>query len=172
MQSILVAVDGSELSRKALGMAIDLAVQYDAKLSIVHVHLHGRPVDELSKMAEVEHMVSHASTNLQLGAGRPIPSTIAGVLEHALDATEVITGIGDFILASARDDANEAGLENVPTYSRDGDYADGILDTADESGADLIVMGQRGLGRFRQMILGSVSNKVVQNANCNVLIVK
>lgn len=47
-----------------------------------------------------------------------------------------------------------------------------IVDEADKWGADLIVMGSRGLGAWSRVLLGSVSNAVVHHAKCSVLIVR
>lgn len=60
----------------------------------------------------------------------------------------------------------------VKTKLRKGNPADEILEEADEGGYDLIVMGSRGLGAFSRTILGSVSNKVLNHTNINVLTVK
>lgn len=53
-----------------------------------------------------------------------------------------------------------------------GDPADVILKEAELKDYDLIIMGNRGLGTFSKTILGSVSNKVLNHAKTNVLIVK
>lgn len=50
--------------------------------------------------------------------------------------------------------------------------ADRIVDHATESGADLIVMGSRGLNALQEFALGSVSHKVLVHASCPVLVVK
>ncbi len=47
-----------------------------------------------------------------------------------------------------------------------------IVDVAEKEGADLLVLGSRGLSEFRGMLLGSVSNRVVQKATCPVLVIK
>ncbi len=49
--------------------------------------------------------------------------------------------------------------------------ATAILDVADEVGADLVVVGSRGLGAGKRMLRGSVSTKVAANAPCSVLVV-
>jgi nucleotide-binding universal stress UspA family protein len=85
---------------------------------------------------------------------------------------EVISTLSSMILRRAKEQAEEAGVKRVDTLSFEGDYADGILDGIDETGADLVVMGRRGLGRVRQFLLGSVSNKVVQHAGSAVLLVQ
>ena len=50
--------------------------------------------------------------------------------------------------------------------------AQGIVELAEKSGADVIVMGTRGLGGFMKMLIGSVANSVLHYADCSVLIVK
>ena len=47
-----------------------------------------------------------------------------------------------------------------------------IVDAAEDCGADLIVMGSRGLGLVKGVLLGSVSQYVVENAKCAVMVVK
>lgn len=54
----------------------------------------------------------------------------------------------------------------------EGPAADAILRVAETRGCDLIVMGSRGRGRLESMLLGSVSQRVVQEAPCPVLIVR
>ncbi len=60
----------------------------------------------------------------------------------------------------------------VNTKLKKGHPADEILKEAENGDYDLIVMGSRGLGAFSRTILGSVSNKVLNHAKTNVLIVK
>ena len=47
-----------------------------------------------------------------------------------------------------------------------------IIDVAKDSGADLIVMGTRGMSEWKSLVLGGVANKVVQHAPCPVLLVR
>jgi nucleotide-binding universal stress UspA family protein len=53
-----------------------------------------------------------------------------------------------------------------------GNPADVLVEEAEESGADLIVVGTRGLNAARRLVLGSVSTNVVQHAPCDVLVVR
>ena len=55
---------------------------------------------------------------------------------------------------------------------RKGEAASMILDEAEKEGADIIVMGTRGLNAAERWLLGSVSSRVVQHAPCNVLVVR
>jgi nucleotide-binding universal stress UspA family protein len=47
-----------------------------------------------------------------------------------------------------------------------------IVDEAESWGADLIIMGSRGLGVWNRLLLGSVSNGVVHHAKCSVEVVR
>lgn len=47
-----------------------------------------------------------------------------------------------------------------------------IVREANDHEADLVVLGSRGLNQFQQMVLGSVSHKVIKRANCPVMVVK
>ncbi len=60
----------------------------------------------------------------------------------------------------------------VHTKSVSGDPADMICETAEREGADLIVVGNKGMTGAKRFLLGSVPNQVSHHAPCNVLIVK
>jgi nucleotide-binding universal stress UspA family protein len=57
-------------------------------------------------------------------------------------------------------------------HARKGDPADALLQVAEENGADLIVVGNRGMTGAKRFLLGSVPNKVSHHASCSVLIVR
>ncbi|WP_096199455.1 universal stress protein [Bacillus sp. FJAT-45350] len=64
-------------------------------------------------------------------------------------------------------------LENKQDYViLKGNPAEMIIDYAKNRDVDLIVIGSRGLSKFKEMVLGSVSHNVVQHAHCPVLIAK
>ena len=65
----------------------------------------------------------------------------------------------------------EAGFTAEPMY-RLGKPAEEIMQVASKQHADLIVMGAQGLGAMARFLLGSVSTRVVQQANCAVLVVR
>jgi nucleotide-binding universal stress UspA family protein len=74
-------------------------------------------------------------------------------------------------LREAGEEAEAAGVV-VRTYAREGDAADAILDVAEERGADLIVVGNKGMTGAKRFLLGSVPNKVSHHAPCSVLIIR
>ena len=47
-----------------------------------------------------------------------------------------------------------------------------IVETAEETGADMIVIGSHGYKRWERLLLGSVSNSVVHHAHCSVMVVR
>ena len=77
----------------------------------------------------------------------------------------------DATLRDAAERVEDAGVE-VRTFAREGDPADAILDVAEERGADLIVVGNKGMTGAKRFLLGSVPNKVSHHAPCSVLIIR
>ncbi|MCC6223908.1 MAG: universal stress protein [Thermoleophilia bacterium] len=73
-------------------------------------------------------------------------------------------------------DAARAHLEGlgvgVKTIEGVGDPAEVIGEAAKEAGASLIVVGTRGFGAGKRMLLGSVSTKLVHDSPCDVLVVR
>lgn len=67
-----------------------------------------------------------------------------------------------------------AERKNVPTSARVelGKPADTLCDLASHLGADLVIVGSRGLGAGQRLILGSVSDRVVHHAPCPVLVLR
>lgn len=64
----------------------------------------------------------------------------------------------------------DAGI-HATVVERKGDPAERIVDEAEREHADLIVMGTRGLGASRKLLLGSVGDEVLRHAPCKVLVV-
>jgi len=73
----------------------------------------------------------------------------------------------DQVIANVR----SAGVR-VTAHLREANPSDAILDVARETGADLIVMGTRGLTGLKHVLLGSVAERTLRLAPCSVLTVK
>lgn len=144
IQSILVAVDGSDHSRRALDMACDLARRYEARLTIVSVAQPNPNAD-----------LVWGGTSISLGT-RPGEANKASKQ----------------IVESAAQMARDGGVAEVQTEVFEHEPAESILAHAKKSKTDLIVMGNRGLSRLKGLLVGSVSNKVMQLAPCAVLTVR
>ena len=78
---------------------------------------------------------------------------------------------GDAILRRAAEHI-QGRVPDITTELREAPDADAILEEVETHHCDLIVMGTRGLGRLAGLLLGSVSQKVVQHAKCPVLLVR
>ena len=137
IKNILVPVDGSEGSDKAVTQAIDLAEVCEAKLNFLYV-------------ANINQLAINA------------------YLSDAI--LEAVGKAGNVILDRA--------LEMVPSgidkegFSETGSPAVAILDFCVDHAIDMIVMGSRGLGVVKGVLLGSVSQYIVEQAKCPVLVVK
>lgn len=144
LQKILVAVDGSEYSQKALELACQLTEKFDGSLHIVHVP-QGAAADRV----------------MVLGG--------ASVMIHA--GHEQIEKAGRTLIEAARKLAEQRVPGKVTTELRGGDPADEIVKSAEEDASDCIVLGSRGLGDFGGLLLGSVSHKVNHSAHCTCITV-
>jgi nucleotide-binding universal stress UspA family protein len=175
MRHILVALDGSDQAEKALDLARDLAGKYGAELLLLHVLSDKRLSEAERHLAEVEYLDELASA-----------ADIAGVLkerdpraaaQRLLRGSSALTlrfreALGRRLLATASRKARQSGVGALQTLVEEGDPAATILRVADERQADMIVMGSRGLGAARGLLMGSVSHKVAQLAPCTCVAVK
>jgi nucleotide-binding universal stress UspA family protein len=160
-KNILVATDGSEHANKAVDLAADMALKYDARLTVFSV-IEGGPLTADAKRLAIEKGIDLSPVIDMPGITAITPE--AGPIMPDLQET----------LVTAKVEAELA--ENIGGKVRGatgtGNAASAILEAADEAGADLIVMGSRGLGTFRALLSGSVSQKVSHLANCTCIAVK
>ena len=143
---ILVPVDGSQNSKRALETALKIAQTYESTLNIVSVVPFRRMAVE---------------STLGVGAS---PSYYQYVEE---DSKKTV----DEAVIFARDKNGYPNVEGEIVRGSES-IVKAIVEYADHVNADLIVIGTRGLGGFKKMLLGSVSNGVVTHANCQVLVVR
>jgi nucleotide-binding universal stress UspA family protein len=99
-------------------------------------------------------------------AYKPEPAQVDKLPDEFFDR---ITDPADLLLEEFRATISKAGVE-AKYYPATGDPADAIVRVADQIGADLIVVGNKGMKGVRR-VLGSVPNSVAHKANCSVLIV-
>lgn len=141
---IVVGTDGSETAAEAVRQASDLAKLSGATLSIVSAY---SPV-----------------------SGRRVKGEQAGAptdVQYEIGPREDV----NLILDAAAAEARKEGIE-VQTHPVEADPADAILNVAEETKADLIVVGNKGMTGARRYLLGSVPNNVSHHAPCSLLIVQ
>jgi nucleotide-binding universal stress UspA family protein len=112
-------------------------------------------VEKTGASVEVVHVREHMISS-RAGSGLD--------LETRDEAAALLSGVVDK-LKEAGVTAHGAMRQAPPSR-----VAHEIIAAADETGADLIVVGNRGLSSFSGMLLGSVSNKLVHLAGCPVLV--
>jgi nucleotide-binding universal stress UspA family protein len=119
--------------------------------------------------------VHHATGLAKLtGATLHIVHAYPRILPASTDDPEgVIASIaaaGEFVCERAAAEALSEGVR-VETHARRADAADLLIDVAEKLGADLLVVGNRGMSGVRRFVLGSVPNKVSHHCPCSLLIV-
>ncbi len=141
---IVVGTDGSETAAEAVRQAIDLAKMSGASLGIVSAF---SPVSE--RKVKDEQRDAPADVQYELGPREDV----------------------NLVLDAAAADARKEGIE-VQTHPVEGDPAEAILKVAEDTSADLIVVGNKGMTGARRFILGSVPNNISHHAPCSVIIVR
>jgi nucleotide-binding universal stress UspA family protein len=141
---ILLATDGSEEAALAAHTATDVAGKTDSELHVVLVGLSAAYV----------------------GMGPPEIADIPPPRQEELD--EEARRLLDAQVKQIEAD----GSTVAQAHLRVGRPGEQIVVLAEEIGAGLIVMGNRGLGGLRRLLMGSVSDSVVRHAHCLVLIVR
>ena len=146
VQRVVVGLDGSDHSRHALGFMASLPLATETDLVLIGV-------------AEKTHFP------------RSAPSLVADQLRAVIaDIDEEEKARKHQILVEAETMINRRG--RVHLRSVVGNPPDEIVAAANATGAQLIVLGSRGLGRLQRFVLGSVSERVLLQSECTVLIPK
>jgi nucleotide-binding universal stress UspA family protein len=136
-KNIVLAVDGSEYSDKALQHAKAIAERFEATLWLVHVF---RNPSDLLGYTDFEKLYAKRKSAAQA----------------VMDEARQKLGRTTFTVQEELQEGNET---------------ESILKVAENCTADLIVMGTRGLGAVKGLLVGSVSRKVIHYAECPVMVV-
>ena len=153
-QKILVPLDGSEHSLKALERAAEIAKRFHGKITLIHAY--SIPVQPL--------MVPEPSTIGSLSI--PI---LTGA--EASKMAEAVRKLGNRILEDGEQKVKAEGVQ-VEKVLAEGHAVQEIVRVAKEGDFDLIVVGARGISHIKEILLGSVTDGVIHHARCPVLVVK
>jgi nucleotide-binding universal stress UspA family protein len=85
---------------------------------------------------------------------------------------ETEAGRAEEIALQAAQSARDAGVEHVEARAVPGPPAEALLTEGESLGADLVVVGSKGMRSWSRFLLGSVPNAVSHHAQCDVLIVR
>ena len=140
---VVVGTDGSPSATEAVRHAAELAAAFSATLTIVSAY---EPDPERSERAKAE-----------------VPADLQWTVTDSAAATERAE--------EGRRVARAAGVERIGVLVEAGDPADVVVDVAAERGADVIVVGSKGMTTPTRFLVGSVPNKISHHAPCDVIIV-
>lgn len=144
-QRILVPVDGSRSSSRAVEVASDMARRYQSSVFLVHV------IRDWSVPKEIMAMIKSG--------------------EITESRREILEDSAEIILGNARKKFEQAGISDVKTEYVVGDPASTIAEYATLHSVDLILIGHRGLSTHGNMI-GSVARNLTNVAPVSCLLVK
>jgi nucleotide-binding universal stress UspA family protein len=149
IDKILVAIDGSEISNKALDFALEMAEKYSAILTVLNVY-------ELPSASMVSQEASAISAEGIVGFAKDLSQLHEKMLNNAVDHSKSI----------------KPNIE-VLSKLRNGDPAKEIVAEAKEGNFSIIVIGHKSSGRVKEFLgLGGTGEKVAHLAPCPVIIVK
>jgi len=141
--TILVGTDGSPTAARAVSHAAELAAATSAALVVV---------------------TAYADRAGSPPASEPVPTEMQWTLTASAGAEELARGAAEL--------AGQAGARNVRVRTGRGDPAAVLLRVASELGADLIVVGSKGMTSPTRFVTGSVPNTLSHHADRDVLIVR
>jgi nucleotide-binding universal stress UspA family protein len=143
IKHVLVATDFSEISGAALAYGNSLSDRFHAALSLVHVveNIALRNITAEGFLA----VMPELQRDIEQAARRQLDAVVARI-DGPRGKPQ-----GHIVVSSAT--------------------ADAIVTFAQQTGADLIVIGTHGLGGMSRLLLGSVAERVVRTASCPVLTV-
>ena len=155
IKKILYATDLSENARYAFGYAVSLADRYDAKIAIIHI------VEKLTPFATalVEDIVgSEKMDTLRKEKESKIIESIRQRLE-------------DFC-QQAIQEVPQCSMAVEKTIVESGQPVDEIIRYAEQTDADMIVMGSHGQGMLADVTMGSTSRRVLRRCSRPVLVIR
>ncbi len=151
-QKILVPIDGSEHSLKALEEAAQIAKMSSGKITLINVY-SVQPI-----------MMPEPSAPGYSGGPIFTGADLARITEAAQKS-------GNRILQDGEHRISASGVQ-IEKMLVEGHTVQEIVRAANEGKFDLIVIGARGISHIREMLLGSVTDGVLHHAHCAVLVIK
>ncbi len=146
IKNILVAVDGSQHSTKAVKYAASIAAAMSADVIVLYVMKNQTLPAGLVQYANSEHMIG--------------------------DNSDILKQLSEALIRDAKSHAQESGAKAVKSEIIEGPVARTIVARAKHHAADMIVIGSRGMGNIEATLRGGVSHRVELLAKCPVLTVR
>lgn len=135
--NILVPLDGSKYSEKALTHACEMAKNYKSRLILLYVVEKSIPINLLDRK----------------------------------EYLEILRKFGNKVLTKGKEMTTKRGVDSK-IVMKEGNVSTEITKLAKKEQCNMIIVGNKGLGKTARFFLGSVSNKLANNSPCSILIVK
>ena len=154
-KKILVALDGSESSQRAAQAALELAEKLKTDLVVVHA-------------------IVPPTSYYHSGIASPVGMSLPALSQHEIDAYYAYARkVAVSIVGETESNAKKLGVHvKTETPEAVSSIVETIVSHAEKENVDLIVVGTRGLGGFKKLLLGSVSSGIVSHAHCPVLVIR
>lgn len=136
-KKILVPLDGSKYSEKAIQRACEVVNAFDSKLILLYVVEKSLPINLLDRKVYLK----------------------------------MVRKFGNKTLEKVNNVLSKKGI-TAKTFLKEGNIVNEIKKVAKKENCDLIIVGNKGLGKVTRFLLGSVSNKLAQSSSCSLLIIK
>jgi len=146
INTILVAVDGSEHALKAVDYSAAIASAMNAELRVLYVVKSQNLPKGLLQYADAEHII---------GGNK-----------------DILEKMAENIVTNAKTRAEKAGASNVTSEVIKGPVARSIVKCGKDCNVDMIVIGTRGMGNIEATLRGGVSHRVELLATVPVLSVR
>ncbi|WP_053071826.1 universal stress protein [Ornithinibacillus contaminans] len=164
-KNIFLAFDGSPDSIEALRTAEFMTKRTNANLTVGYVHSPSLET-AVTPGATQNSDPSLYQSHVYMG---PFPAPSIGT-QHRIMETSTQDDTPDKIISDA--ELRLTNLLDVDYEILSGKPVNAILNYTKNHDTDLIIMGNRGISGIKKFVMGSVSKKVVEEADCPVLVVK
>ncbi len=171
MKIMLIPTDGSVHANKALAVGAALAKKDSAQVIVMHVLMRAAPFEAVYQAFKREDLPTQQLDELAKSPVMLPDFYMGGVIMPIVPLTE-LAKLGERLLDRAKQRLAAEGISNARSLLVDGDPANKILEAARSEGADVIVIGHRGLGAVEEVFAGSVSTKVGHRSSAVVITVK
>ena len=149
MKKILVALDYSPSAQLVAETGYKIAEAMNAEVLLIHI------------VADINYYSSMAYSPIMGFSGYTFPDI----------ALDVVTDLEAESLRFLNESKKHLGGENIEVKVVGGETGPAILKTAEEYGADIVVMGSHGRSGLGKLIMGSVAENVLQNSKVPLLVV-